>query len=216
MNNLTEVFEISKENMFFRELDFFKKLTEKEKNSLFYPGLIINTAQYTGYPEEDGKELALLAQMLYYSIEIYEKILQNEEVNNLVILEGDHLYSKVFQKINRSVHIENISKFTNYMKNFCEKRIMFLDGILPEEEVIEYKYKQVSKLVMEIIAEGNNEIMETALELSDLYIVYLKDEKAFLNKKKNLLNNYEKKDIGYFNLVKKIVDSMKGVRNRTT
>ena len=211
MNKLIEIFENSKENMFFKELDFFRKLTDKEKNSLFYPGLIINIAQYTAYPEEDGKELALLAQMLFYSIEIHEKILEANEVNNLVILEGDHLYSKVFQKITRSVHIENISKFTNYMKNFCEKRIMFLDGILPEEEVAEYKYKQISKLVMEIIAEGNNEIMETALELSDLYIVYLKDEKAFLNKKKNLLNNYEKKDIGYFNLVKKIVDSMEGV-----
>lgn len=211
MNNLTEVFENSKENMFFKELDFFKKLTDKEKKSLFYPGLIINVAQYTGYPEKDAKELALLAQMLFYSIEIHEKILEANEVNNLVILEGDHLYSKVFQKITRSVHIENISKFTNYMKNFCEKRIMYLDGLITENKVTEYKYKQISKLVMEIIAEGNNDIMLTALELSSLYIVYLKNESIFPDEKKNLLNKFKEKDEKVFDLVKKIVDSMEGV-----
>lgn len=211
MNNLTEVFENSKENMFFKELDFFKKLTDKEKKSLFYPGLIINVAQYTGYPEKDAKELALLAQMLFYSIEIHEKILEANEVNNLVILEGDHLYSKVFQKITRSVHIENNSKFTNYMKNFCEKRIMYLDGLITENEVTEYKYKQISKLVMEIIAEGNNDIMVTALELSSLYIVYLKNESIFSDEKKNLLNKFKEKDEKLFDLVKKIVDSMEGV-----
>jgi hypothetical protein len=211
LNNLTEVFENSKENMFFKELDFFKKLTDKEKKSLFYPGLIINVAQYTGYPEKDAKELALLAQMLFYSIEIHEKILEANEVNNLVILEGDHLYSKVFQKITRSVHIENISKFTNYMKNFCEKRIMYLDGLITENEVTEYKYKQISKLVMEIIAEGNNDIMLTALELSSLYIVYLKNESIFPDEKKNLLNKFKEKDEKVFDLVKKIVDSMEGV-----
>ncbi|NCC80869.1 MAG: hypothetical protein EOM04_01160 [Clostridia bacterium] len=211
MNNLTEVFENSKENMFFKELDFFKKLTDKEKKSLFYPGLIINVAQYTGYPDKDAKELALLAQMLFYSIEIHEKILEANEVNNLVILEGDHLYSKVFQKITRSVHIENISKFTNYMKNFCEKRIMYLDGLITENKVTEYKYKQISKLVMEIIAEGNNDIMLTALELSSLYIVYLKNESIFPDEKKNLLNKFKEKDEKVFDLVKKIVDSMEGV-----
>ncbi len=213
MNNLNEIFEKSKKNMVFKELDFFRKLNEKQIKSLFYPGLILNMANYTGYSEDDAKELALLSHLLYFSIEIHEKILEDEDVNNLVILEGDHIYSGVFKKITRSVHINNISKFINYIKNISKKRIMFIDGIFKENEVTEYKYKQISKIVMEIIAEDNDEIMEIALKLSDLYIIYIKeDREKFLNEKNSIINYYKNQNNEkMFRTIKNIIYSMEGL-----
>ena len=212
MKDLSEIFESSKENMFFKELDFFKKLDEKQKMTLFYPGMILYFASYTGYSRENAKELALLSQLLFYSIEIHEKILKNDEVNNLVILEGDHLYSNVFKKITRSIHIENIHLFTNYVRTFSEKRIMNLDGLLLEDDVVKYKYKEIARIIAEIVSKNNKVLLEISELLAELYIEFFADNNKFSDSKIKLIDKINLKyGLEYKDISEKIVKSMEGV-----
>ena len=191
MTNLRDIFENSKKEMFFKELDYFRKLNDKQKESLFYPGMILSLAEYTNYPKEDARDLAIFSQVLYYSIEIHENIFKEteNENNDLVILEGDHLYSKTFKKLTMSKHIKDISKVTDYVKTYSEKRIMLIDGLLSEKEVLDYKYKQVSKLITEIIAPDKEELLEITAKLTDLYMLFLKDDILFNGVKDKLIKD---------------------------
>lgn len=212
MNNLIEVFEESKKRMYFKDLDFFNKLDEKQIRTMFYPGLILAFAEYTNYSWEDAKELALLSQLLSYSIEIHEKIFQEEKIVDLVVLEGDHLYISVFKEITTSNHIKDIGKFTDYIRTFSEKRIMCIDGILTEEEVNEYKFKHITKIITEIVAAGDTEIKKISEKLSDIFIIYLKDESKFEEAKEKFIIEIAKEyNPKILRATKYIIESMGGV-----
>ena len=75
-----------------------------------------------------------------------------------------------------SKHIKDISKVTDYVKTYSEKRIMLIDGLLSEKEVLDYKYKQVSKLITEILAPDKEDLLEITAKLTDLYMLFLKDD----------------------------------------
>lgn len=216
MNNLREVFEKSKKRMFFKDLDFFEKLDDKQRKTMFYPGMILSFADYTNYPLEDAKDLALLAQLLSYSIEIHEIICKDKEINDLVILEGDHLYSRVFLEITTSKHIKHISKFTDYIRNYSEKKIMFIDGLISLEEVNEYKYKRVSRVITEIIAPDNKELLEISEKISDLFILYATRAKKDMTefewaKEKFIIDSKKDYDSKMFGIIEYIINSMEGV-----
>lgn len=193
MTNLRDIVENSKKEMFFKGLDYFGKLNDKQKKTLFYPGMILSLAKYTNYPKEDARDLSIFSQVLYYSIEIHEKIFEENENIDLVILEGDHLYSKVFKQLTMSNHIKDISKVTDYVKTYSEKRIMLIDGLLLEEEVLNYKYKQISLLITEIIAPENEELLEITAKLTDLYMLFLKDDVLFKDEKDKLIKDSNEK-----------------------
>lgn len=212
MDNLVEIFEKSKKEMFYKELDYFKKLNEKQKNTMFYPAMILNFSEYTNYPQEDAQELALFSQLLYYSIEIHEKILTDQIIDNLVILEGDHLFTKVFRKMTLTPQIKNISRFTDYIRNFSEKRIMFIDGLLSEKEVLNYKYRQIGKIIADVIAPENDIILEISIKLSELYMIYLKEEEKFEEEREKLIISIgEKNEPKIIMIVENTIKYMGGV-----
>ncbi len=195
MRELQQIKNTTQKIMSFKHIDMLTLLNEKEKHSVFYPVLILEMAAYHRYDAEKTKELAEIAQLLFYSLEIHETLLQKESQKTLSVLCGDYLYSQAFKKITKSSFLNDVTIFTDFIKDFSERRIFFLENEVSEEDVIAYKYKQLSLIVASIISGKNQETTAIAGELSRLYTIYInreeyfdKEKKEFLDKKKEMLS----------------------------
>lgn len=171
-----EILVKTEKSMSFKDINYFDNLSEREKINLFFPQMIFSFAEKSAYPYEEAYELAGFSQLLFFSIQLHDKILEAKGNPNLLILEGDHLFSLVFKKIITSKHEKHILKFTNYIKNLSEKRILCIDGLLDKNEVDSFKFKEVSRIIAEIVGKNNPVLLDLSQELSELLLEYLNND----------------------------------------
>ena len=214
MKHLKEIIKKSKDNMTYRDIDFFEMLDQKEKKSVFYPSLIMNFAEYKNYPADEAGELALLSQLLYYSIELHEKTRKNDDSETLLILGGDYLFSLVFRMITGSKHIKDIRSFTEFIKKFSEKRVLCIDGALDNQEILTYKCSHLAKIAVAIISDNDQLLLDLGEELASLYAVYLEDEKTYELRKNEFLS-VQQQNISseLYAALEKIADSIGGAEH---
>ena len=188
---MEQVYDQTKSQMTFKGIDFFDVLTEKERDTVFYPSLALHYGKAKGYDSALAFSLAELAQLLYYSIEIHEKIINGKGIKNLVVLEGDYLYARVFEKITNSEHFREIHRFIDYVKSYSEKKIMHIDGLLAKEELVAYKYGALAAIVVDIIDGGDQAPGFPSEPLSHLHHMYLENAENFIIERNHFLKEQE-------------------------
>ncbi len=205
-----EIFEKTEKNMSFKDINYFESLSELEKRNLFFPQMIFSFAEKSSCPLDEAYELAYFSQILFYSIQLHDKVLEDKDNINLLILEGDHLFSLVFKKIISSSYSRHILKFTNYIKNLSERRILCIDGFLEKEEADEFKFKEVSRIITEIVGKNDPQLLDLSQKLSELLLNYLKND-DYKNYKLSWTQEYlSLKDPEIQEIANKIIKAMEG------
>ena len=192
MNDLQSVLCHTSLKMKYKNIDFFDFLDQKEKKAQFYPKLILEMSEYSHYDREKALILAEVSQLLFYSLEIHEKISCPQYPKTEVILAGDYLYSQIFKIITTRNFEELIPFFTTFIKEFSAKRILFFDGEMESEELLRFKYVRPAEIAARVITKDNPEMLQVASDLSDLFYLHMTDA-ADVDMRRQLLLK-EKKD----------------------
>lgn len=200
----------TEKTMTFKEINYFDNLSVKEIRNFFYPQMIFSFAKKTNYPLDESNQLAYLSQLLFYSIQLHDKILVAEDEVGLLVLEGDHLFSLVFEEITSSSQIEHTLKFTNYIKDLSEKRILALDGSLDVELVEEFKFQEVARIITQIVGKNDPQLLELSKNLSYLLRSYLKEDSYQEDKDAFFDNYFLGKDSQLEEMALQIIEAMEG------
>lgn len=205
-----EILRKTEKTMTFKEINYFDNLSVKEIRNFFYPQMIFSFAKKTNYPLDESNQLAYLSQLLFYSIQLHDKILVAEDEVGLLVLEGDHLFSLVFEEITSSSQIEHTLKFTNYIKDLSEKRILALDGSLDVELVEEFKFQEVARIITQIVGKNDPQLLELSKNLSYLLRSYLKEDSYQEDKDAFFDNYFLGKDSQLEEMALQIIEAMEG------